>query len=226
MDIIKTGKFIKAQRCELNMTQKELAEKIGCTDKAVSRWETGKGLPDMSFLVPLSKELKVSVNELLAGEKIVPEAQETLEIKAVNKIVEQNDKTIISVIQETDKAVKRNSNSFLKLFIMLCLQIAVMFIFPNFIPDSFEPLVSMIIFSVLIYVVVGFSKTQLKWLFPVAIVLLFAGVNPFDVSGGDGLIVFVVGLYFAAGAYAVIALCSLITFLIRFFKERLNTKNN
>ncbi len=41
MDIVKIGAFIKTQRTELNMTQKDLAEKIGCTDKAISRWETG-----------------------------------------------------------------------------------------------------------------------------------------------------------------------------------------
>ena len=45
MDVVKIGTFIKTQRTELNVTQKELAEKIGCTDKAISRWETGKGLP-------------------------------------------------------------------------------------------------------------------------------------------------------------------------------------
>ena len=59
MDVVKIGTFIKTQRTELNVTQKELAEKIGCTDKAISRWETGKGLPDMSFIIPLSKELNV-----------------------------------------------------------------------------------------------------------------------------------------------------------------------
>lgn len=44
MDVVKIGTFIKAQRTELNMTQKDLAEKIGCTDKAISRWETGGSL--------------------------------------------------------------------------------------------------------------------------------------------------------------------------------------
>lgn len=220
MDIAKIGSFLKTQRIALNMTQKELAEKIGCTDKAISRWETGKGLPDMSFLIPLSEELNISVNELLAGEKIIPQVRETVEIKTVNEIVKKNDETIISVMQETNKTVKRHTNSFLKLFILLCLQIVVLFIFPNYIPDTFEPLVSMIFLSAVIYAVVGFSKTRLKWIFPVAVILLFFGANPFDMSG-DGLIVFVVGLYFAAGAYVIIAVCTLIDFLIKKLRNKI-----
>ena len=54
-------------------TQKELADKINCTDKAVSRWETGRGIPEVSLLLPLSKALDVTVNELLSGEKIEEE---------------------------------------------------------------------------------------------------------------------------------------------------------
>ena len=60
MDVVKIGTFIKTQRTELNMTQKDLAEKIGCTDKAISRWETGKGLPDMSFIIPDRKSTRLN----------------------------------------------------------------------------------------------------------------------------------------------------------------------
>ena len=62
MNNIKSGLFIKEKRNENNLTQKELAEKLNCTDKAISRWETGKGFPEMSFLIPLSEALGVSVN--------------------------------------------------------------------------------------------------------------------------------------------------------------------
>ena len=99
MDVVKIGAFIKTQRTELNMTQKELAEKIGCTDKAISRWETSKGLPGMSFIIPLSKELNVSINELLTGEKIINETV-TLEGKEiVAEIIKKNDETLIDVIE-------------------------------------------------------------------------------------------------------------------------------
>lgn len=68
MNIIKSGNFICEQRKKLGLTQKELAEKIGVTDKAVSKWENGRGFPDVSLLTPLAEVLKVSVTEILNGE--------------------------------------------------------------------------------------------------------------------------------------------------------------
>lgn len=62
----KTGAFIAKRRKELNLTQKELADKLGITDRAVSKWETGRCMPDLSLLQPLSRILKVSVNDLLS----------------------------------------------------------------------------------------------------------------------------------------------------------------
>lgn len=66
----KTGAFIAKRRKELNLTQKELAEKLGITDRAVSKWENGRCMPDLSLLQPLSRILKVGVNDLLSGEII------------------------------------------------------------------------------------------------------------------------------------------------------------
>ena len=63
-----TGPAIKALRERKGLTQKQLAEQILVSDKAVSKWETGKGLPDLSLLEPLAKALGVSVAELLSGE--------------------------------------------------------------------------------------------------------------------------------------------------------------
>ena len=70
MDQIKIGKFIAERRKKLNMTQKELAEKLGVTDRAVSKWETGRCMPDLSLLQPLSRNIKVGVNDLLSGEML------------------------------------------------------------------------------------------------------------------------------------------------------------
>lgn len=67
MDAKVTGCFIAQLRKELGLTQKELAEKLEVTDKAISRWETGEGLPDTSLLKPLAEILGVSVGELLSG---------------------------------------------------------------------------------------------------------------------------------------------------------------
>ena len=66
----KIGKFIAESRKEKKLTQEELAEKLGITKNAVSKWERGLCLMDMSLLKPLSDILDVSINEILAGEKI------------------------------------------------------------------------------------------------------------------------------------------------------------
>ena len=68
MDLQKTGSFIAQARKAKGLTQKELAKLIGVTDKAVSRWETGTGFPEVSCLEPLADALEVSVLELLRGE--------------------------------------------------------------------------------------------------------------------------------------------------------------
>ena len=71
MDNKKTGNFISQRRKELNLTQKQLAKKLNVTDKAVSKWETAKGLTDISLIEPLSQALGVSVMELMSGETVI-----------------------------------------------------------------------------------------------------------------------------------------------------------
>ena len=70
MNQIKIGKFIAECRKKNNLTQMQLAEKLNITDRAVSKWENGKAMPDSSLMLDLCKELKISVNELLSGEMI------------------------------------------------------------------------------------------------------------------------------------------------------------
>ena len=67
----KIGKFIAVCRKESGLTQAALAEKLGITDRAVSKWETGKSLPDASIMLELCELLKINVNELLTGEHII-----------------------------------------------------------------------------------------------------------------------------------------------------------
>lgn len=89
MDQIKIGNFIKECRKKSNMTQNDLAEKIGVTDKAISKWENGRGLPDTSVMLDLCKELNISVNELLSGELI---ESENYTEKAENNLLDLNRK--------------------------------------------------------------------------------------------------------------------------------------
>ena len=74
MDQVKIGKFIASCRKEQGMTQAVLAEKLGISDRAVSKWETGKSLPDSGIMLELCELLNINVNELLSGEKIMLEA--------------------------------------------------------------------------------------------------------------------------------------------------------
>ena len=70
MNQVKIGKFIAAQRKEKGMTQEQLGEKLGVTNKTVSRWENGNYMPDIEMLSLLSKEFGVSINEIISGERL------------------------------------------------------------------------------------------------------------------------------------------------------------
>lgn len=73
MNQILTGSFIAAERKRKGYTQKQLSEKLGISDKTVSKWERGNGFPDVSLLLPLCSELDITVNELLSGERVSEE---------------------------------------------------------------------------------------------------------------------------------------------------------
>ncbi len=95
MDQIKIGKFIAKLRKEQNLTQMQLAEKLNITDRAVSKWETGRALPDSAIMLELCDILKISVNELLSGERLIMENY--------NKNAENN---LIEMVKEKEKSDK------------------------------------------------------------------------------------------------------------------------
>ena len=72
MDQIKIGKFIAEMRKESGLTQRALAEKLMISDKTVSKWECGNGMPEVSLMIPLCEILQISVNELLTGKRLQP----------------------------------------------------------------------------------------------------------------------------------------------------------
>ena len=96
MDQVKIGQFIKAMRKEKNLTQREVAERLNISEKTVSKWETGNGMPEVSLMLPLCELLEISVNELLSGER--------LDEKRYFEKAEQN---IMSLIQERAEAKKK-----------------------------------------------------------------------------------------------------------------------
>jgi len=78
MNQVKIGRFIAQCRKNKNLTQAQLAEKLNITDRAISKWETGKGMPDSSIMLELCNELGINVNELLSGEMIKMDKYEKL----------------------------------------------------------------------------------------------------------------------------------------------------
>ena len=70
MDQIKIGKFIASMRKARSMTQRQLADELGISDKTVSKWECGNGMPEVALMLPLCDALHINVNELLSGERL------------------------------------------------------------------------------------------------------------------------------------------------------------
>lgn len=96
MDQIKIGRFIAECRKKQNLTQARLAEMLGITDRAVSKWETGKTMPDSSVMLLLCGILKISVNDLLSGEVVT--------MDNYNKELEKN---LIEMVKQKEEADKR-----------------------------------------------------------------------------------------------------------------------
>ena len=93
MDQEKIGKFIAELRKEKGMTQEQLAEKMGVTNKSISRWENGKTMPDLSLLKPLCFEFGITINELLSGTKITKEDYNRIADENLIKIIEKENKS-------------------------------------------------------------------------------------------------------------------------------------
>ena len=117
MNQIKIGKFISECRKNAGLTQSQLAEQLGITDKAVSKWETGRSMPDVSLFTPLCEILSISLNELIAGEHI-----------ADDEIKEKSEQVLMDVFLH-----KKRSKSFMLMVQMafsalLGIGIAILFI--------------------------------------------------------------------------------------------------
>lgn len=97
MDQGKTGRFIAEKRKEKGMTQKELARQLGIGDKAVSKWECGRGMPDNSIMLPLCDVLEINVNELLMGESL-----------SEKECRESSEDIILTLMGEKESLKKRN----------------------------------------------------------------------------------------------------------------------
>lgn len=96
MDQIRIGKFIAERRKKQGLTQMQLAEKMNVTDRAVSKWETGKSMPDSSIMLDLCSELKITVNDLLCGEVVT-----------MNDYNEKLEKILLEMVKQKEEADKK-----------------------------------------------------------------------------------------------------------------------
>lgn len=116
MDLIKIGKFIAQKRKKLGLTQKQLAEKLGMSDKSISKWERGICLPDVSIYIELCNILEISINEFLAGEEIKEE-----------QIVQKSEENIIGITSES-KNEKKRLNKIIRVLILALSVLIIIFI--------------------------------------------------------------------------------------------------
>lgn len=170
MDNEKFGNFVKELRKEKNLTQKELAEKINITDKAVSKWERGLSFPDITMLNILSKELDVSVEELLNGERIKEsEKSEQIDVeKAVKEALEKanhKEEKRKKKILKIKKVTKIISIIFFVLFLILnsiYFYLSYKYGFEYVIDSLFYIVNEIILISVFLFLLFTFKKKKAK----------------------------------------------------------------
>ena len=116
MNQIKTGNYIAGLRKEKNMTQRELAERINVSDKTISKWETGKSMPDLDCIGKLCETLGVSVNEIISGESL-----------SADDYSRKAEETIMTLMEENEKNKKGNMAMMIVRIVMLIIAIIMLF---------------------------------------------------------------------------------------------------
>ena len=140
----KIGKFIAKCRKDKRMTQSELAEKLGVTDKSIGNWENGRNMPDLSLFKPLCDELGITINDLIRGEKI-----------SKDKYQEMFEENIVNTIDYSTKRINKYNNVIGLLLVIfgLFISMSAIMIFPS--ESSWGGIYS--VFGVIIFII-GISK--------------------------------------------------------------------
>ena len=226
MDANKIGSFIKELRTQKNMTQKDLAEAINCTDKAISRWETGRGVPEVSLLVPLSKALDVSVNELLTGERFIPEKKtqeqdQYEDLVMVPVIISKSDEAIVNVIRKKDEEIKSiNKNKWI-FMILCCAQVLIFFVIPSLwqMHQGWDAAEFLVLASMINAFLVGLVDDKIKWIFPFFGTLIVISAIIF--GDGEELMGMAFSLWFAVLAAVIMSVSSVIRFVVKLVKKKI-----
>lgn len=145
------GKFIAKCRKEKKITQSELAEQLGVTDRSVSNWETGKNMPDLSLFKPLCEILGITINELLSGEKL-----------SKDKYQERFEENIVNTIDYSTKKLNKYSGviSLIIIIFGLFISLSAIMIFPS--ESSWGSIYS--VFGIIIFMI-GIARmiNTIKW---------------------------------------------------------------
>ena len=145
MDQVRVGKYIASLRKQASLTQEELGEKLGVTNKTVSRWENGNYMPDIEMLQLLSKVFDVGINDLLAGEKI---ADEDFRQKAEENIIEVATSSAFSFEERKVYFKRKWRKEHIALFVILGLILIASAVIPLIIDKlwliSFSPVIALI----------------------------------------------------------------------------------
>lgn len=145
MDQVRVGKYIASLRKQASLTQEELGEKLGVTNKTVSRWENGNYMPDIEMLQLLSKVFDVGINDLLAGEKI---ADEDFRQKAEENIIEVATSSAFSFGDRKVYFKRKWRKEHIALFVILGLILIASAVIPLIIDKlwliSFSPVIALI----------------------------------------------------------------------------------
>ena len=149
MDTQKIGKFLKELRKEHDMTQEQLGERIGVTNKTVSRWETGNYMPPIESLKQLSDIYRISINEILAGERL-----NDVDYK---EVAEDNISTALEQMEESEK--KFENRMLIVMVITTVLAMIIMLIVPNGDALSLSDRIRGIIVVVLVWALTAISNT-------------------------------------------------------------------
>lgn len=160
----KIGKFIAKCRKDKKMTQSELAEKLGVTDKSIGNWENGRNMPDLSLFKPLCDELDITINDLMSGEII-----------SKDKYQEKFEENIVNTIDYSTKKINKYSYTIGLLLVIfgLFISMSAIMIFPS--ESSWGSIYS--VFGMIIFVI-GISKltrTMKYYKRLLLILLIFAG---------------------------------------------------
>lgn len=212
MDPETTGRFIKEMRVKAGMTQKKLADKLHCTDKAVSRWETGKGFPDVSYLIDLAAALDVNVNELLLGRKIESENEKQI-----------NDALLVDTIAGTGKKIYRQK-------IIVLLLLGLLLLAGYYLPVATmtpSDMMGVLFFHVLsawgTSFLAGFIELKWKWLFPVYSALAYA-LMPVCLEGFGGSDLLLYMMLFLGSGYILMLLATGLTQAAKAVIKRIKKK--